>query len=136
MSQYKVFSKFDFKDWYFQITLHEKNSRKAAFTALGKLYEPRCVMQGLKNAVAQSSRVGQHLFGNLPGTAIFNDDLLIGGTDYEDCYKNTCEVLKIVEKHKIALKLSNANCLSKKCRFWDTLLKMAVLSRIQTDTRE
>ena len=75
------------------------------------------MMQGLKNAVAQSSRVGQHLFGNLPGTAIFNDDLLIGGIDYEDCYENTCEVLKIVEKHKIALKLSKCELFIEKVSF-------------------
>ena len=57
LSQYKVFSTFDLKSAYHQISLRESKTKFTAFEALGDLYEFVVLPFGVTNGVPSFQRI-------------------------------------------------------------------------------
>ena len=105
----KYFSSLDFSQFYHQLPLHPEDCDKTAFFACGKLYEyVRCPF-GLTNAVTYCCRVMQSLLGELDGTLVYFDDVLVFGGSQEEHDSRLRKVLEIIRSSGLSLNLQKCS---------------------------
>ena len=88
------FSKVDIADAYNQIELGPESQRRLALsTHRGVLLQTRLLF-GISSATGYFQDVMNQLTSDLPGVAVYLDDILISGKTAEDHLNNLCRLLK------------------------------------------
>ena len=104
------FTKIDLSDAYNQIKLGPKSQKRLALsTHKGVLLQKRLPF-GIKSAPGYFQQIMDQLTQDLPGVAVYLDDLLISGKDAEDHLKNLRQLLQRL--HEKGLR-----CRLEKCQF-------------------
>jgi hypothetical protein len=104
------YSKVDLADAYNQIKLAPESQRRLALsTHRGVLLQKRLPF-GIKSAPGYFQEIMENLTSDLPGVAVFQDDILISGKDAADHLSNLERLLK-------RLKDKGLRCRREKCLF-------------------
>ena len=104
------FTKIDLADAYNQIKLGPKSQKKLALsTHKGVLLQKRLPF-GIKSAPGYFQQIMDQLTQDLPGVAVYLDDLLVSGKDAEDHIKNLRGLLQ-------RLNQKGLRCRLEKCHF-------------------
>lgn len=104
------FSKIDLADAYNQIPLGPRSQRRLALnTHKGVLLQKRLPF-GIKSAPGYFQQIMDQLTQDLPGVAVYLDDLLVSGTDSEDHINNLQRLLQRLEEKGL-------RCRLEKCKF-------------------
>jgi hypothetical protein len=104
------FTKIDLADAYNQIKLAPLSQRRLALsTHKGVLLQKRLPF-GIKSAPGYFQQIMDQLTRDLPGTAVYLDDILVSGKDAEDHLGNLRRLLKRLEEKGL-------RCRLEKCQF-------------------
>jgi hypothetical protein len=115
----KFFTKLDLRDGYHNIRIKSNDISKTAFKCRYGHYEYTVVPFGLSNAPAIFSNMMNRVLSSvLDVCAIsFMDDILIYSETEEDHHTHIRQVLKLIEKEKLHLKLSKCEFFKKEVTF-------------------
>jgi hypothetical protein len=104
------FTKIDLADAYNQIRLAPESQRRLALsTHRGVLLQTRLPF-GIKSAPGYFQEIMEQLTADLPGVAVYLDDILVSGTSADDHLKNLRRLLQRLHDHGL-------RCRLEKCRF-------------------
>ena len=106
----RYFTSLDFKSGYWQVPVAPQDIPKTAFITQFGTYECPVMPQGLSNAPATFQRLMDELFRDTPRTMVYIDDILIYGASQDEVFETTQEVMNILRKSKLHLRLD-------KCKF-------------------
>lgn len=99
------FTKIDLADAYNQIKLCPRSQKKLALsTHKGVLLQKRLPF-GIKSAPGYFQQIMDQLTQDLPGVAVYLDDLLVSGKDAEDHVKNLRDLLKRLDEKGLRCRL-------------------------------
>lgn len=115
-----VFTTMDLKSGFWQIPMHEEHKAYTAFTIPGKgLFQFVKMPFGLCNATATFQRMMEMVLGELVfhGVLVYVDDIIVYGTDLDQCKERTKEVLRRLSTAKLTIA-------PKKCKFFATSVKV------------
>ena len=110
LSGARFFSRIDFSQFYYQLPLIESDREKTAFQACGRLFHFKRCPFGLKNAVANCSRLMASVFKDIPNILLYLDDGLIYGRDKAEHDRTLEQVFQRIKDHNLSLNM-------KKCEF-------------------
>ena len=115
----KYFTKLDIKWGYWHVRMHPDDVEKTAFITQDGHYEWQVMPFGLKNAPSCFQRKIQQILGPLLFQNVINylDDLIIYSPTKEQNFKDTVQVISLLMKAGIKLKLS-------KCKFFETRIEI------------
>jgi transposase InsO family protein len=104
------YTKIDLADAYNQITLAPASQRKLALsTHRGVLLQKRLPF-GITSAPGYFQQIMNQLTNDLPGVAVYLDDILVSGTTAEEHINNLRRLLQRLDEHNLRCNLS-------KCQF-------------------
>ena len=104
------FTKIDLADAYNQIKLTPRSQRRLALsTSKGVLLQKRLPF-GIKSAPGYFQQIMDQLTQDLPGTAVYLDDILVSGKNAEDHLSNLRRLLQRLEEKGL-------RCRLEKCKF-------------------
>ena len=104
------YTKIDLADAYNQIPLGPESQKKLALsTQRGVLLQMRLPF-GITSAPGYFQGIMNQLTSDLPGVAVYLDDILVSGANAEDHLKNLRNLLKRLDEH-------NLRCRLEKCQF-------------------
>lgn len=101
LSSSKYFSTIELKCGYSQIVLEESSIPKTAFSTPDGHYEYLKMSFGLKNALAEFSRIMQQVLGHLPFVQIYLDDIIIHSKAFEEHLTYLKAVFQCLEKENL-----------------------------------
>lgn len=94
----KVFSKFDLKKAYFQISLHKSSRFITAFNTPFGVYQWCCLNMGLCASSEIFQKIIEEILEGLPGQFSISDDLCVFGSSEEEHRQNVINVLERLNK--------------------------------------
>ncbi|XP_064086095.1 uncharacterized protein LOC135201146 [Macrobrachium nipponense] len=105
LAKYKVFSTFDLKSAYHQISIKESERKYTAFEGAGKLFQFCRIPFGVTNGVAAFQRAMDKLVEdkNLKDTFPYLDNITVGGLTQAEHDENVQKFLEVVRKWKLTL---------------------------------
>lgn len=112
----KYFTSFDLSQGYHQIRIPEEDVPKTAFNTPMGHFEFRVLSFGLTNAPATFQSVMNGIFGHVPFTLVYLDDILVFSKTQEEHLEHVRQVLNMIRENKLYCKLS-------KCSFLQTELE-------------
>ncbi|XP_076052612.1 uncharacterized protein LOC143032026 [Oratosquilla oratoria] len=103
LAKYKVFSTFDLKSAYHQISIKESERKYTAFEGAGKLYQFCRVPFGVTNGVAVFQRAMDKLVGDegLKDTFPYLDNITVAGSTQDEHDSNVKKFLEVIQKRKL-----------------------------------
>lgn len=107
----KCWSVLDLKDAYQQLMVHETSRDMLTINTLWGTYRVNRVPYGLASAPQIFQRVLDSILQGIPGVQAYLDDILIGGTDEEDCKKTVEMVLCRLSEYNVSINV-------KKCQWF------------------
>lgn len=107
----KQFSKIDLSQAYQQILLHPESRRYTVISTHRGLFQYNRLPFGVSCAPAQFQRLMEQLFKEMPGVALFLDDILITGENKQVHVENLRKVLGILRDAGLTVQ-------EKKCNFF------------------
>jgi len=112
LAESRMFVQLDLASGYLQIPLSAETSAKTAFITSNTTGEFTHMPFGLSRAVAEFTRLMQHVLGSLQGKIVHNylNDMIIEGRDWHDMLSQLRLVLERLKDANLTLKPS-------KCRF-------------------
>jgi predicted aspartyl protease len=115
----KWFTKMDFRDGYYNIKVHVNSRQKTAFVTREGLFEFLVMPFGLTNAPAVFSAMMNRLFGHLKDVSVifYLDDIVIYSKTKEEHTRHIKEVMDILRREKLFLKLSKCSFYKKEVEF-------------------
>ncbi len=109
LPKYKVFSTFDLKSAYHQISIKESERKYTAFEGAGKLYQFCRVPFGVTNGVAVFQRAMDKLVDeDLKDTFPYLDNITVAGSTQDEHDENVKKFLEVVRKRKLTLNESKS----------------------------
>ncbi len=109
LAKYKVFSTFDLKSAYHQISIKESERKYTAFEGAGKLYQFCRVPFGVTNGVAVFQRAMDKLVDeDLKDTFPYLDNITVAGSTQDEHDENVKKFLEVVRKWKLTLNESKS----------------------------
>lgn len=110
LAKYKVFSTFDLKSAYHQISIKESERKYTAFEGAGKLYQFCRVPFGVTNGVAVFQRAMDKLVEdeNLQDTFPYLDNITVAGSTQVEHDENVKKFLEVVRNRKLTLNESKS----------------------------
>ncbi|XP_033120010.1 uncharacterized protein K02A2.6-like [Anneissia japonica] len=104
------FTKIDLADAYNQIRLGPESQKRLALnTHQGVLLQTRLPF-GIKSAPGYFQSIMEQLIGNLPGVAVYLDDILVSGHNAEEHLHNLRQLLQCLQENGL-------RCRREKCEF-------------------
>ena len=101
------YTKIDLADAYNQIPLGPESQKKLALsTQRGVLLQMRLPF-GITSAPGYFQGIMNQLTSDLPGVAVYLDDILVSGANAEDHLKNLRNLLKRLDEHNLRCRLEN-----------------------------
>ncbi|XP_066979054.1 uncharacterized protein [Macrobrachium rosenbergii] len=110
LAKYNVFSTFDLKSAYHQISIKESERKYTAFEGAGKLYQFCRVPFGVTNGVAVFKRAMDKLVEDegLKDTFPYLDNITVAGSTQEEHDSNVKKFLEVIQKRKLTLNESKS----------------------------
>jgi len=100
----KIFSKFDLKSGFWQVSIHEKDKFKTAFNVPAGHYEWNVMPFGLKNAPSKFQRImGDTLKPYFDWLIVYIDDILVFSSSVEQHFKHLKKILQIIKQAGLVL---------------------------------
>ena len=126
----KYFSSIDLGNAYYQVELEEESKKKTAFsTKMGQFCFNRMPF-GIAAAPGTFQELMMKVLGNIDGTAVYLDDILVFTESIEQHYKTLGEVLERIKKAGLRINPEKCHILRKELKFLGHIIN----SRgIQTD---
>ncbi|XP_062711786.1 uncharacterized protein K02A2.6-like isoform X1 [Aedes albopictus] len=115
LSGSKVFCSLDLAGAYTQLLLSQASRKFMVINTIKGLYVYNRLPQGASSSASIFQRVMDQVLGGLDNVFCYLDDVLIAGTDWEDCRRKLYLVLERLAKANIKVNL-------KKCKFFVTEL--------------
>ena len=114
-----MFSTLDLHSGYWQIPIDPKDVQKTAFTTESGHWEFVVMPFGVKNAPAVFSCLMADVMGGLAwsGVAIYLDDIIIGGTTFEEHIRLLKDVLSRLREAGLTVKSSKVNLCQRSLHF-------------------
>ena len=105
LSKYRVFSTFDLKSAYHQVSLKESDRKYTAFEANGRLYQFCRIPFGVTNGVAAFQRAMDNLVieEDLKGAFPYLDNITIAGHTQEEHDQNVQRFLEVINRRRLTL---------------------------------
>ena len=102
---YKLYTTYDLKTTYHQITIWDEDAKYTAFEAAGKLYEMNRMPFGVKNGGPCCQRVMDDIVeeDQLEDTFVYFDNVIIGAYDSDDLKKTTVSFLDSMHSRNMTL---------------------------------
>ena len=115
----RYFCSLDLAQGYLQVKLHEEDSYKTAFRALGSLFEFTRLPFGLSNSPATFQRLMTKCFSSMyrNGLVVYLDDILVYGSTIAETLQRLAAVFNILEHHNLKLKPSKCHFFKEKVTF-------------------
>lgn len=119
LSGTKLFSTIDLASGYHQVTVHEKDREKTAFTTPFGLYEYLRMLFGLCNAPAMFQRLMQDTMSDLvlQIVLVYLDDLLVFSSTLSNNLVRLETVLKRLRETELKVKIEKCHFLQQEVRF-------------------
>lgn len=113
------FSTLDLKSGYWQVSIHEEDKEKTAFSAGSGLYQFNVMPFGLCNAPATFERLMEMVLRGLTWKTclVYLDDIMIMGKSFEDHLKNLEEVFTRIKNAHLCLNPKKCFLLQKEVEF-------------------
>lgn len=111
MSKGKYFTTLDICKAYLHLEMDESSSLIQTISTHKGSFKVKKLMFGVKNAPSIWQRFMDQILGDVEGVACFFDDIIIQGSTLDEAYDRTREVLKILCKNNLHLKIE-------KCKFF------------------
>jgi hypothetical protein len=129
----KLFTKFDVRSGYHNIQIKEEDQWKAAFKTPYRLFQPNVMFFGLTNSLATFQRFMDQIFRSLRNkypkeVFIYMDDILIAtGEDLTQHRQIVREVLEVLRKESLFLKLSKCEFKQEKVEYLGILVEKGTI---------
>ncbi|KAL9682226.1 hypothetical protein QQ045_014019 [Rhodiola kirilowii] len=118
-----IFSKFDLKSGFHQVTMDDESIPWTAFVVPGGLYEWLVMPFRLKNAPAVFQRKMDHWFqGTEEFTAVYVDDILVFSRTEEEHARHLQKVLNIYEREGLVLSPTKMKIATKEIEFLGAII--------------
>jgi hypothetical protein len=117
----RYFTKLDVRWGFNNVRMKEGDKWKAAFCTKRGLFGPLVMFFGLTNSPATFQTMMNEIFQDLIAegvVVVYLDDILVFTETVEEHWQVTCQVLELLSKHKLFLKLTSASL--RRLR-WNTL---------------
>lgn len=106
----KFVSKFDLLKGYWQVPLSERAQEVAAFITPTGLYSYKVMPFGLRNAPATFQRLMNQVVGDMPGCAVYLDDVVVFSDTWESHMERIQELFSRLARARLTVNLA-------KCEF-------------------
>lgn len=97
----KYFTILDLKDGFWQVKLSEKSSEYCTFSTPVGCYKFNRLPFGLNCAPEIFQRKNEEIFGHIPGTIIYFDDILVAGETLEEHDKSLARVIEAARRNNV-----------------------------------
>ena len=99
----QIFSKIDLKDAYLQVPVDEEAQKVLVVNTPKGLFKYNRLPFGLASSPAVFQRFMVQLMTNIPGVAVFLDDILVSGSTEKEHDDRLIRVLKVLQKNNIKI---------------------------------
>lgn len=104
----QVFCHVDLTNAYLQLEVDEVSQKLLTINTLNGLYQYKRLVFGLASSPAIFQMVMEQILGDMNKCAIYLDDILIGGTCYEECQLNLEKVLKKLNDYNVKVNMEKS----------------------------
>ena len=122
LSQYKIFSKLDFRSAFHQIELDEASRTMTVFNAGNRLLRFKRLVMGSTPATGILADALRPIFANLDNVHVIQDDVIVGGIDQEDHDKALWNLCKVILENGMTLNLDKCLISKRVIPWWGMLI--------------
>lgn len=106
----------DLKGAYQQVSVSEKSQKYLTINTLKGLYRYKRLCFGVSSAPSIFQSIMDQILANMSGVSCYYDDILIGGSSYNDCFHKLLNVLRRLKEHNVKIRVE-------KCKFLQESVK-------------
>lgn len=107
----KLFCALDLEGAYTQLALTERSKKITVINTIKGLFTYNRLPQGASSSASIFQKVMDQVLEGIENVSVYLDDVLVAGTDFEDCRKKLLLVLERLDKYNIKVNLE-------KCKFF------------------
>ncbi len=117
LAKHRLFSSFDVRGGYYHCKVHKDSIKYTAFITPSGLYEMPKMAFGFSNAPAHFQRCMDTTYGEIEGSEIYIDDLILGGATEDEQLRQVEEALKASKERKVKLNAEKCQLLRAQVEF-------------------
>lgn len=127
----KIFAKLDIKKAYLSLPLDSKSSEILTINTHKGLYRPRRLMFGCASAPVIWTRYIDRVLQNIPGIAVFFDDILLGAKTRDELNRKLRLVLQRLQDNGLRLNLQKCEFLKESVKYLGHIISSKGIQKSQ-----